>query len=145
MTAAAGSTAGIGGTSTSAAPMRVRARRPGVATLKSLPARTRAVRLAVVPPRVSPLVALALMAVAPDRDDQEPRVPLEIESGPVGAEEDEGEEGDDPGADGDESGPVGRESYPGRWSGTTDVADVAGCWPSDADIGAPAMRPHTVQ
>jgi len=130
--------------------MRVRALRPGVATLKSLaPARTRAVRPAVVPPRVSPRVALALIAVAPDRDDQEPRVPLEIESAPVGAEEDDGEdgeEGDEPGADGDESGPVGRESYPWPWSGTTDVADVAGRWPSvAADIGAPAIRPHTVQ
>jgi hypothetical protein len=116
-----------------------------VATLKSLAARTRAVRPAVVPPRVSPRVALALIAVALDRDDQEPRVPLEIESAPVGAEEDDGEDGEDgdePGADGDESGPVGLESYP--WSGTTDVADVAGCRPSAA-IGAPAMRPHTVQ
>jgi hypothetical protein len=128
--------------------MRVRARRPGVATLKSLGVRTRAVRPAVVPPRVSPRVALALIAVAPDRDDQEPRVPLDSESGPVGAEEDEGDDGEDgeePGADGDESGPVGRESYAGPCPGMTDVADVGGCWPSGAAIGAPAMRPHTVQ
>jgi hypothetical protein len=61
------------------------------------------------------------MAVAPDGDDHEPRVPLVSASGPVGAEgedgdepEADGDEGDEPGADGDESGPVGRESYAGR-------------------------------
>jgi len=88
-----------------------------------------------------------LMAVAPEGDDHEPRVPLVVESGAEGDDGDEpGADGDEPGADGDESGPVGRESYAGRWPGRTDVAEVAGCWPSAADdIGAPAIRPHTVQ
>src|SRR5207249_3289612 len=136
MTALAGSTAGIGGTSTSAAPMRLRARRPGVATLRSLAVRTRAVRPAVVPPRVSPLLGFEPRAVALDMDAaNEPRVPFGHEVGPVegddGDEPDvpEGDEGDDgvePGPDGAESGPVGRESRPCRRSGETAVAGVVG-------------------
>jgi hypothetical protein len=53
MTALAGSTAGIGGTSTSAAPMRLRERRPAVVTLRSDDdERSRCVRPVVLPPRV---------------------------------------------------------------------------------------------
>jgi len=144
MTALAGSIAGIGGTSTRAAPMRLRARRPGLATLRSLAARTREVRPDValprvplrVPPRVSP-VGLEPREVTPDGDDPvEAREPFPVVSRPVRAE---------PDPEGEESGPVGRES-----SGPTDLGAVAGdagagCWADGAAGDAPAMRPHTVQ
>jgi hypothetical protein len=55
ITALAGSTGGIGGTSTSAAPIRLRERRPAVVTLRSDVDRRRWVRAVDGPPRVKEL------------------------------------------------------------------------------------------
>jgi hypothetical protein len=81
MTALAGSTAGIGGTSTSAAPMRLRARLRGVATLRSEDARRRLVRPLDVMPRLSPVGH----EPADNPVDPEPVDPEPVDAGPVGA------------------------------------------------------------
>jgi len=118
MTALAGSTAGIGGTSTSAAPMRLRARQPGVATLSSVVARMLRVRPVEVT-RESPVgrEPTRLEPVGADPERPVPVVPLASEPGPVGLE-----------------------------SGAIAVAAVTGGGSiGSAARGAPAIRPQTVQ
>jgi hypothetical protein len=93
MTALAGSTAGMGGTSTRAAPMRLRARLRGVATLRSDVARIRRVRPVERPPRVSP-VGREPAADPVEPVDPGPVTAEPVDAAPVGDEPDVGAEPD---------------------------------------------------